>query len=74
MNLDQRLVREIVERIRSVSTPRRISIFGSAARGTLTRDSDIDVLVLEDQVSDARMARLRIRAALRALAGRSTSS
>ncbi len=67
MNLDQGLVREIVRRIRSVSTPRRILIFGSAAGGTLTPDSDIDVLVLEDHVADPRADRLRIREALRGL-------
>ena len=67
MNLDQGLVREIVRRIRTVSTPRRILIFGSAAHGTLTPDSDIDVLVLEDQVADTRADRRRIREALRGL-------
>jgi predicted nucleotidyltransferase len=67
VNLDRRLVDEIVARIRSVSTARRILIFGSAVRGTLTPDSDIDVLVLEEPGADIRAARRRIRAALRGL-------
>jgi uncharacterized protein len=67
VNLDQSLVREIVARIRSASSPRRILIFGSAARGHFTPDSDIDVLVLEEPGTDTRAARLQIRAALRGL-------
>jgi predicted nucleotidyltransferase len=67
VSLDERLVAEIVGRIRSVATPRRILIFGSAAVGAMTPDSDIDLLVLEDRVADARADRLRIRQALRGL-------
>jgi uncharacterized protein len=67
VNLDRRLVDEIVARIRRVSTARRILIFGSAVRGTITPDSDIDVLVLEEPGADIRGTRLRIRAALRGL-------
>lgn len=67
MGLGERLIAEIVGRIRSVATPRRILIFGSAAVGSLTPDSDIDLLVLEDDPVDARADRLRIRQALRGL-------
>ena len=67
VGLGERLIAEIVGRIRSVATPRRILIFGSAAVGSLTPDSDIDLLVLEDDPVDARADRLRIRQALRGL-------
>lgn len=67
MSLDERLIAEIVRRIRSVATPRRILIFGSAALGPMTPDSGIDLLVLEDHAADARADRLRIRQALRGL-------
>lgn len=67
MGLGERLIAEIVGRIRSVANPRRILIFGSAAVGSLTPDSDIDLLVLEDDTVDARADRLRIRQALRGL-------
>jgi predicted nucleotidyltransferase len=50
-----------------VANPRRILIFGSAAVGSLTPDSDIDLLVLADDAVDARAERLRIRQALRGL-------
>jgi uncharacterized protein len=67
VGLEERLIAEIVGRIRSVANPRRILIFGSAALGPLTPDSDIDLLVLEDDTVDARADRLRIRQALRGL-------
>ena len=55
---------EIVRRILTVSQPDRIILFGSAANGQMTRDSDIDLLVLEAEVADAREEALRIRKAL----------
>ena len=39
---------EIVRRIRSVATPRKIVLFGSRARGGHRPDCDIDLLVIED--------------------------
>jgi uncharacterized protein len=41
-NTLQDVTRRIVETVR----PQRIVLFGSAARGTMTRDSDLDVLVI----------------------------
>jgi len=41
-----------------------VILFGSAATGTMTRDSDIDLLVLEEDVQDGREEALRIREAL----------
>ena len=67
MSLDERLLADIIERIRSVASPPRILIFGSAAVGSMTPDNDIDLLVLEDGSADARADRLRIRQALRGL-------
>ncbi len=67
VGLGERLIADIVGRVRSVVSPRRILIFGSAAVGSLTPDSDIDLLVLEDDLVDARADRLRIRQALRGL-------
>ena len=37
---------EIVQRISAVIRPRRIVLFGSAARGEMGRDSDLDLLVV----------------------------
>lgn len=40
------LLDDLVRRIRTVIEPRRIVLFGSAARGTMGPDSDLDVLVV----------------------------
>ena len=67
MGIDEGLAREIVGRILSVATPTRIVVFGSAARGHVTTDSDIDLLVLQDGTCDLRAERARIRQVLRGL-------
>ena len=58
---------EIVRRILTVCRPDRIILFGSAADGQMTLDSDIDLLVLEGEVANAREEALRIRKALTGL-------
>ena len=65
--LDQRLVDEIVRRICGTTQPDRIILFGSAAMGRMTRDSDIDVLVLHPNPGNTRDACVRIGDALRGL-------
>jgi len=67
MQIDEGLVREIVQRIVSVTRPERIILFGSASTGQMTRDSDIDLLILERDLPDARGERSRIRQALKDL-------
>ena len=64
MGLDQSILDEIVERILGVASPERIILFGSAANGAMTTDSDIDLLVVEPELGDRREKYLRIRRAL----------
>jgi predicted nucleotidyltransferase len=47
MGLDKELFDEIVRRVLRVATPDRIILFGSAATGRMTEDSDIDLLIVE---------------------------
>ena len=47
MTVDDDLLKEVVDRILSVAEPERIILFGSAASGSMTRDSDLDLLVIE---------------------------
>lgn len=68
MGIDENLTQEIVRRVLTVSKPDRIILFGSAATGRMSRDSDIDLLVLEEAPSDTRGERLRIGDSLRGLA------
>jgi len=45
-SIDRVVMDEIVRRIVVSARPLRIVLFGSAARGTMGRDSDVDVLVV----------------------------
>ena len=47
MGVDQTLLDEIVRRILTVAHPDKIILFGSAASGNMTKDSDIDLLIVE---------------------------
>lgn len=47
MTLNDKIVSQVVEKILKVVEPQRIILFGSAATSTMTRDSDIDLLVIE---------------------------
>ena len=46
--LDPRTLDEIVRRVVEVAQPERIVLFGSAARGDMTRHSDVDLLIVRD--------------------------
>jgi predicted nucleotidyltransferase len=65
MDVDESLVHELVRRILTVSRPDKIILFGSAAAGRLTPDSDLDLLVLEAARADTRGRSVEIRRALR---------
>ena len=45
--LDQRILEDIVRRIVEVAQPEKIILFGSAARGSMGRNSDVDLLILK---------------------------
>jgi predicted nucleotidyltransferase len=67
MGIDESTLHEIVRRILSVASPDKIILFGSAATGTMTSDSDIDLLVVERNTDDRRREYTRIRTALRGM-------
>jgi uncharacterized protein len=67
MGISPTLMNEIVKRILEVAEPQRIILFGSAATGQMTKDSDIDLLVLESAPDDTRQESVRIRQAMRGL-------
>jgi predicted nucleotidyltransferase len=47
MTVDETLLEEVVRRVLTVARPERIILFGSAATGQMTKDSDLDLLVVE---------------------------
>jgi predicted nucleotidyltransferase len=68
MDVDQKLIEEIIGRILAVTQPERIILFGSAARGEMTPDSDIDLIVLKKAApANSRKESIRLRQALRGL-------
>lgn len=46
MGLSQNLVKKITKLVLGVTQPDRIILFGSAVSGGMTKDSDIDLLIL----------------------------
>ncbi|MEK7408635.1 MAG: nucleotidyltransferase domain-containing protein [Acidobacteriota bacterium] len=67
MGIDEKLIREIVRRLLGVTQPDRIILFGSAALGAMTRDSDIDLLVVAPAPSNTIEERVKLLRALRGL-------
>ncbi len=58
-------IKEAVRKIVDFERPERVILFGSAARGTTHRDSDVDFLVvIRDEVESPRKESVRIRQAL----------
>lgn len=64
MGADQALLDEIVQRILAAARPDRIILFGSAAGGAMTKDSDIDLLVVEPSAENPRERSVQIRDAV----------
>ena len=64
MTGDETLLDEVVRRVLTVARPERIILFGSAATGQMTEDSDLDLLVVEPEPANTRDRSVRIRRAL----------
>ena len=64
MPVDDALLDEIVRRVLTVSRPDKIILFGSAATGQMTKDSDIDLLIVEPDPPNTHEHRARLREAL----------
>jgi predicted nucleotidyltransferase len=64
MTVDETLLDEVVRRVLTVARPERIILFGSAATGQMTEDSDLDLLVVEQEPANTRDRSVRIRRAL----------
>ena len=67
MGIDEQLTGEIVRRILRVARPARIILFGSAAADRMTRDSDIDLLIVERGPKNTRNRSVEVGDALRGL-------
>jgi predicted nucleotidyltransferase len=63
-SIDGDQIEEIVRRVRSVCQPDKIILFGSAATGEMTPDSDIDILIVERNPEDPLRESTRVDEAL----------
>jgi len=64
MTGDGDLLKKVVDRILTVAKPERIILFGSDATGLMTRDSDLDLLIIERDFRSQRDESARLRQAL----------
>src|SRR4051794_25081196 len=64
MTVDEALLNEIVQRVLTVTRPDKIILFGSAATGQMTKDSDIDLLIVEPEPPNTHQHRVDLRHAV----------
>jgi predicted nucleotidyltransferase len=63
--IDMQTIQAAAERLAAAaSSPARVILFGSYARGTATEDSDLDLMVIEKGVPDRAAEYLRLRRAI----------
>ncbi len=67
--LDDQTIQSAVARLVAAATsPSRVILFGSYARGTADEGSDLDLLVIEEEISNKANEYMRLRDALGRLA------
>lgn len=64
---DDAVIAEAARRIREAAPGAEVILFGSHARGAAHADSDLDLLVVKQQVEDASREEVRLRRTLRGL-------
>jgi predicted nucleotidyltransferase len=65
--IDESTINQAVELLRQAAPSSTIIVFGSCARGEITEDSDLDVLVVEPTVTSRHEEMVRLRKVLRPL-------
>ena len=64
---DTETIKRLTELLVEAASPSRIIMFGSRVRGEAREDSDLDVMVVEETVSDRVAEMVRLNRLLRAL-------
>jgi predicted nucleotidyltransferase len=64
---DENLIAEAGRRLAAAAPGARVIVFGSYARGEARQDSDLDLLVIEPEVTKRRAESARLRRELRGL-------
>ena len=65
--LSQNVIRQAVQRIVQVARPNKVILFGSYARGDVTPDSDLDLMVILPGHPDKIAEMIRLRRAIGAV-------
>ena len=65
--ISPQILDQVVAQIVDVAHPEKIILFGSFARGDAREDSDLDLLIIEREVTARRKESAKIRRALRPL-------
>jgi predicted nucleotidyltransferase len=65
--IDEATIQQAVELLRQAAPDATIIVFGSCARGEITEDSDLDVLVIEPKVTSRLEEMVRLSDVLRPL-------
>ena len=65
--IDHATVHAAVNALVQAASPQQIVLFGSHARGDAGKDSDLDLLVIESEVTDQAAEMVRLRRVLRPL-------
>jgi len=55
---------DIIQKVIAVAKPRKVILFGSYARGEAEEDSDLDLLIVEDTISNKGQEAIKIRNAI----------
>jgi predicted nucleotidyltransferase len=63
--IDEATIKKAVELLQEAAPGSTVIVFGSCARGQVTEDSDLDVLVIEPTVTDQWAEMVRLRRAMR---------
>lgn len=63
--LEPEIIRDVVRRIvAAAQSPSRVILFGSYARGEAREDSDLDLMVIEDEIADVGEEMIRLQDAI----------
>jgi predicted nucleotidyltransferase len=62
--LDEQRLQQAVQRIVAVAQPMRVILFGSYGRGDADAGSDLDIMVIEQQVDNRGEEMMRLRQAV----------
>lgn len=62
--IDKNIIKQVVESLVNAAHPLKIILFGSCARNEMTEDSDMDLIIVEQEVNNKGKEMVRLRNAI----------